>query len=162
MVTHNKYNSKEYKVWWRIVQSTSHKNYANYKATNKRGITLCDEWMDFVRFYKDMGDAPKNLNTIKLKEGAKVYCKKNCVWAYAARGRPFKTGSKDQLLKRIFIHVDNKTFDKLEKLAKEREKNTGIPVYKKDIVQGMIQRCLNMDTDYDFIGNPRLKKLINI
>ncbi len=55
----------------------THDSYKNYGG---RGITVCERWMKFENFYKDMGDPPERM-TLERKNNNKGYSKRNCKWA---------------------------------------------------------------------------------
>lgn len=44
-----------------------------------RGITVCDEWATFKRFYADMGPRPNGKSLERIDNDA-GYSKANCVW----------------------------------------------------------------------------------
>lgn len=74
-------HTRAYSIWRGMVGRCSE------KATGKsrrnyflKGITVADEWMDFVNFYKDMGDPPAGMS-IERMDGNKGYYKGNCKWA---------------------------------------------------------------------------------
>jgi Cu/Ag efflux protein CusF len=57
----------------------SHKHYKSY---TEKGITVCDEWLDFNVFLSDMGIRPEGL-TLDRKDNSLGYYKENCRWATA-------------------------------------------------------------------------------
>lgn len=73
-------NSPEYKTWEMMIQRCTNPKYGPYNYYGGRGIKVCDEWLDFKNFWKDMGDRPKG-KTIDRKDVNGDYCKSNCQWA---------------------------------------------------------------------------------
>lgn len=45
------------------------------------GVSVCDEWLDFANFLRDMGDRPSREFTLDRIANAKVYSKATCRWA---------------------------------------------------------------------------------
>lgn len=67
---HNKSNSRLFRVWAGIKQRCLNPNASEYRNYGGRGITICDEWLDFECFYDwainngFVEESPKHKNTI--------------------------------------------------------------------------------------------------
>ena len=74
-----KTGSPEYNSWRAMKLRCNNENHISYKHYGGRGITICDEWNDFVAFFNDMGERPEGyeLDRINTDEG---YNKANCRW----------------------------------------------------------------------------------
>ncbi len=77
---HGMSRTKVYAVWKSMLQRCENPNDPSYHNYGARGITVCEEWHDFARFFADM-KLPPPRRTLERKDNSKGYSKRNCVWA---------------------------------------------------------------------------------
>jgi hypothetical protein len=103
LTTHGKSKSRSYRAWASMkTRCYNTKNHA-FKYYGRRGIVVCDEWMDFETFYRDMGEPPPKFS-LERNDVNGPYCKENCIWATA------KTQARNRTNNNIVtIHNESKT-----------------------------------------------------
>ena len=80
---HNKIGNKssEYMSWDSMVQRCTNPKHPAFEHYGGRGITVCDEWLNFEKFLSDMGEKPSAGLSIERKKNELGYYKENCIWA---------------------------------------------------------------------------------
>lgn len=78
--THGHRKTRVYRIWGGMIErctSPTNKSFADYGA---RGISVCDAWLSFECFLKDMGYPPDGYS-IERTNNDQGYGPGNCIWA---------------------------------------------------------------------------------
>lgn len=73
-----------YAIWRGMMQRCYDKNHHAYLRYGGRGITVCDAWKNFEKFYADMGDKPAGMSLDRI-DNMKSYFPENVAWVTAKK-----------------------------------------------------------------------------
>lgn len=71
----------EYSIWAAMIQRTTNPKNQRFVDYGGRGIGVCDEWLSFENFIRDMGDRPSTRHTLERDDNDLGYSRDNCRWA---------------------------------------------------------------------------------
>lgn len=124
-------SSPEYKVWNNFKTRCFNPNTPNYHRYGGRGITVCDKWLNFEGFLKDMGKRPSSLHSLDRINNDGNYCKDNCRWSTKA----------EQVRNRscnIYIIYNNE-----KRILKDIAKDVGLDY---QLIKRRLDKGVNIDT----------------
>lgn len=80
MKTHGMTKTRTFKSWDAMLQRCTNPNDPSYQRYGGRGIWVCERWLEFEKFYADMGERPED-KTLDRIDSNKGYDPSNCRWS---------------------------------------------------------------------------------
>ena len=115
--THGLTETRQYRIWSCMLTRCLNKTATNYYAYGGRGIKVCDEWLLFENFFKDMGtpNADESIDRIDVDGNYEL---SNCKWAtkneQAKNKRKVKVLNKDTFL--TFLNLQEYLLEEQKKM----------------------------------------------
>ena len=107
---HGMNKTTTYRIWSGMLSRCYNEKVKIYKYYGGRGITVCNEWHEFINFYNDMGERPLKLQLDRI-DNDKGYFKENCRWVTSKENNPSNKGD-------IPDDMPGKTFGEWKVLSK--------------------------------------------
>lgn len=91
-------HSRTHNIWSMMKTRCLNKTNRAYPRYGGRGITVCDEWLTFDNFLRDMGECPSTRHTLDRIDNNSGYSPDNCRWA------DWKTQQNNRSSNRLFSY----------------------------------------------------------
>lgn len=75
----NRKDASIYKRWQHMKSRCLDSTNPRYKDYGGRGITICDAWLNFEKYFKDVGEPPKGMQLDRINNDGN-YEPSNCRW----------------------------------------------------------------------------------
>lgn len=162
-VRYGDYDKKAYSSWRAIQVRCNENAKEKYKDWAGRGITICDGYLDFNCFYRDVGDAPSSKHSIdRIDNNGHYSCGKCNECIINGWGMNIRWATREQQAsntrKAYRINIDGELVT-----LKDACKIKGLP-YKQvheRVKRGGWDICIALNTPVIKATSIRYKKLIN-
>jgi hypothetical protein len=91
---HGMSRTRVYSIWEGMKQRCTNPKNKNYHLYGGAGVVVCEEWLIFENFYRDMGTPPFLNAQLDRRRPIKGYNKENCRWITPSENNYNRRGSR--------------------------------------------------------------------
>lgn len=91
--THGMRHTRVWRLWQAMKTRCLNKNIPQFKNYGGRGIKVCEEWLTFENFYRDMGEPIEHMTLDRINVNGN-YEPSNCRWATRKQQAQNKTNNR--------------------------------------------------------------------
>lgn len=138
--THNQTNTRLYRTWRHMKDRCFYPKSDRYKNYGARGITVCNEWLNFENFYNwAINNGYKENLTLERRNNNGNYEPKNCCWILMKEQAKNKQNSKKYTYKNETKILSDwiRFFNTTEGKIRYRIKNWGVDKAFRTLERGI-------------------------
>lgn len=117
-VPNGSYTRKIYELWKVLIGRCYNENFNSYKNYGAKGVTVCEEWLNFSNFYKEHTEIDgydfkefnkgnlvldKDIKQLNLERNNRIYSKETCKWVTQQENNQFQ--SRKSIKYKYFIAI---------------------------------------------------------
>ena len=127
-VPNGSYTRKIYELWKVLIGRCYNKKFKAYPLYGAKGVTVCDEWLNFSNFYKEHTEIEgynleeyikgnlvldKDIKQINLERFERIYSKNTCKWVTQQENNQFQSRKSTKYKYFVAISPNGVKYDKL-------------------------------------------------
>ena len=140
---------KEYQCWWGMLDRCLNPQNKVFPHYGGRGISVCKRWMNFDKFFEDMGQRPDNNFSIERVNNDGGYNPSNCKWATRAEQAQNTRATKLNPAKVAEIRSRHAAGDSAYRIAKDNKVTVTTILRIVRIVRRVIPDAATLESELD-------------